>query len=216
MKKIKVIFIDSAQLFRRGFTLYLNAIDTIEVVHDFSPVDELNDCNLNEIDLILFDTRADEDYFTLSKIQKENPNISMLLLSSESRIIENYLFASTNNISAFLTKDAAPEMVIETIQNLALEKATGILFPANIREQLFGEAYLRDSFFSAKELNVLGLLGKGKSTQETAQTLNNSKRTVETHRRRMIERIGCRNIIPVIMYALENKYIRIGTQESLG
>ncbi|MFT5821473.1 MAG: DNA-binding NarL/FixJ family response regulator [Crocinitomix sp.] len=213
MKKIKIIFIDTAQLFRKGFALYLNALDTIEVVHDFSSVEELNNCNLNGIDLILFDTYTDEDYFTLSTIQKNHPSLRTLLLSSENRIFENYLFASTNKVSAFLSKDAEPEMVTETIQSLVLKNTTGILFPADIRERLFGEGHMRSAFFSMKELNVLGLLGKGKSTKEAAQILNNSKRTVETHRRRMIERIGCKNIIPVIMYALENNYIRIETQE---
>ena len=213
MEKIRIIFIDPAQLFRKGFTLYLNAIDGIEVVHDFSSVAELNECDLSDIDLLLFDTVTDEDYFTLTAIQKEHPKLSTLLLSSENRIFENYLFASTNWVNAFLSKDVAPEIIIETLQLLVREKATGIVFPENIRERLFGEAYLRDSFFTAKELNVLGLLGKGKSTQEAAKILNNSKRTVETHRRRMIERIGCKNIIPVIMFALAHNYIRFETQE---
>jgi DNA-binding NarL/FixJ family response regulator len=213
MKKIKVIFIDTAQLFRKGFALYLNALNTIEVTQELSAIKDLNDCDLSSVDLILFDTFSDDDFFILAEIQKEHPELHTLLLSSEKRLFVNYLFSSTNKVNAFLSKEVEPEMVVETIENLVFENATDIIFPSDIRERLFGEGHIRDSFFTPKELNVLSLLGKGKSTTEAAQILNNSKRTVETHRRRMIERIGCKNIIPVIMYALDNNYIRIEPQE---
>ena len=114
MKKIKVIFIDNALLFRKRFVLYLNAVATIEVMHDFSSIEELNDCNLNGVDLLLFDTQTDEDYFTLSKIQKKYPKLNMILLSDGQRIFENYLFASTHKVNAFLSKKVSPEIVIST------------------------------------------------------------------------------------------------------
>lgn len=230
MKTIKILFIDPAQLFRKGFALYLTGIENIEVIHDINTIDELKKSHLKNIDLILFDTVADSDFRVLSKIQKERPHISLVALSAQQRIFENYLFISTSVLSskrhpetpiersrneveggggrAFLSKKVSPEIVVNTIEQIALQSVTGLVYPENIREQLFGEPHMRESFFSDKELNVLGLLGKGKSTQEAAEILNNSKRTVETHRRRMIERIGCKNIIPVIMYALNHNYLR--------
>ena len=219
MKTIKILFIDPAQLFRKGFTLYLNEVENIEVVNDLNTIEEIKKSHLKNSDVILFDTVTDSDFRKLSKIQKERPHISLVALSAQQRLFENYLFISTGITSAskgtpslsrgaFLSKTVSPEIVVNTIQQVALQNATGLVYPENIREQLFGEQHMRESFFSDKELNVLGLLGKGKSTQEAAEILNNSKRTIETHRRRMIERIGCKNIIPVIMYALNNNYIR--------
>lgn len=212
MKKIKIVFIDNAQLFRKGFSLYLDATDTIEVAENFKSVSELNDYDLGDIDLVLFDTYSDEDYYTLSTILEKWPNLRTVLLSSERRILENYLFASTNAVNGFLARDVDPEQVIDSIQKIVLENGPQVVHPKNIRDRVFGKQNQKESFFTRKELNVLGLLGKGKSTEEAAHILNNSKRTIETHRRRMIERIGCRNIIPVIMFAIENNYIKIETE----
>jgi DNA-binding NarL/FixJ family response regulator len=213
MKKIKVVLIDSNLIFRKGFALYLNAIEHIAVIDDFSLVEELENYDFNGVDLLLFDTVSDEDYYLLSRIQKEQPTLNTLLLSSEKRIFENYLFAAMNNVNGFLSREVSPEIVIETIQMLAFQKASGIVLPENIRERLFGKKRQRSSIFSRKEINILGLLGKGKSTQEAAQILNSSRRTIETHRRRMIERIGSKNIIPVLMFALENEYIQFEMQD---
>jgi DNA-binding NarL/FixJ family response regulator len=74
----------------------------------------------------------------------------------------------------------------------------------NINEFLLGiEDTLRakDELFSQRERAVLQLLSKGKSSREIADELFIAERTVESHRRNMVEKSDVKNTAELIAYA---------------
>jgi DNA-binding NarL/FixJ family response regulator len=60
---------------------------------------------------------------------------------------------------------------------------------------------------SARETEVLKLIVQELSNQEIADKLFISIRTVETHKRNLLERTGCKNIAGLVMYAVERDLI---------
>jgi PAS domain S-box-containing protein len=60
-----------------------------------------------------------------------------------------------------------------------------------------------------RELEVLELICKGKSTLETSQTLCLGQRTIETYRASLLEKTDSKNIAELIMYAIRYRLIII-------
>lgn len=59
----------------------------------------------------------------------------------------------------------------------------------------------KDELFSQREREVLDLLSKGRSSRAIADILFITERTVETHRKNMIEKGQVKNTVELIAYA---------------
>ena len=58
---------------------------------------------------------------------------------------------------------------------------------------------------SRREIEVLKLICNEKTTQEVADKLSISKRTVDGHRQRMLLKVGAKNIVGLVKYAITNQ-----------
>ncbi|WP_129715862.1 response regulator transcription factor [Pedobacter sp. SYP-B3415] len=61
--------------------------------------------------------------------------------------------------------------------------------------------------FSERELEVLAMIGDGRTNSEMADSLFLSRRTVEGHRQSLLDKTGCRNTPSLIRFALLNGYL---------
>lgn len=66
---------------------------------------------------------------------------------------------------------------------------------------------IHDLDFSAREVEILALLGEGFTNQEIADKLFTSKRTIENQRQAMIDKTGTRNTIALVRFAMLNGII---------
>jgi DNA-binding CsgD family transcriptional regulator len=57
---------------------------------------------------------------------------------------------------------------------------------------------------SARELEVLGLLGQGKSNKEVASALTISEKTVATYRSRVKRKLGLKSLVELVHYAIRH------------
>lgn len=62
--------------------------------------------------------------------------------------------------------------------------------------------------FSKREIEILNMIAEGCTNEEIADKTFTSKRTVENHRKNMIERTGSRNSASLIRFALTNGIIK--------
>ncbi|TXD47635.1 response regulator [Polaribacter sp. IC073] len=62
---------------------------------------------------------------------------------------------------------------------------------------------------SSRELEVLKLICKGKSTLETSKILYLGQRTIETYRAKLLDKTDSKNIAELMVYAIRNKLIII-------
>jgi DNA-binding NarL/FixJ family response regulator len=63
------------------------------------------------------------------------------------------------------------------------------------------------SALSPRELEVMQLLAEGRTTREAAETLYVSIKTVEAHRRNIMEKLGLKGVAELTRYAIREGYI---------
>ena len=59
---------------------------------------------------------------------------------------------------------------------------------------------------SVREMEIMKLLAAGLSSKQIAMQLSISKNTVDTHRRRILDKIGCNNLAELTRYAIRSGY----------
>ena len=62
---------------------------------------------------------------------------------------------------------------------------------------------------SEREIAVLKAICDGLSTPQIAEQLNISKRTVDAHRARILEKTGCNNTASLVVYAIKERLVEI-------
>ncbi|HSZ24075.1 MAG TPA: LuxR C-terminal-related transcriptional regulator [Cytophagaceae bacterium] len=62
--------------------------------------------------------------------------------------------------------------------------------------------------FTRRELEILTLLGKGKSSNQIADLLSISENTVNTHRQNMLEKSSKKNTAELLSYAITKGYVK--------
>lgn len=207
---IKIGFVESNDLLNSGMTMCLNNHPEMEVLFSTDCCQKLKSIDkIGEIDILVFDTCTDDDFIAIKQIQKEYPKLKFILLSEMDRLDENYLFYRANPGYVLLYKKIKLAQLIETIMETYRNNMTDEQLPDCLKEELEEKFESQKGLFTNKECTVLNLIGRGKTNREMSDILNVSSRTIESHRRRMIEKLGCKNIIPVILFALEKKYIQI-------
>jgi PAS domain S-box-containing protein len=81
------------------------------------------------------------------------------------------------------------------------------LYPENSAPLIFKLTKEISAKLTNRELEVLELICKGKSTLETSQTLCLGQRTIETYRASLLEKTDSKNIAELIMYAIRYRLI---------
>jgi DNA-binding NarL/FixJ family response regulator len=56
---------------------------------------------------------------------------------------------------------------------------------------------------SAREREVLQMIAEGRSIVDIAETLSLSRKTVETYRERMMEKLGLENLAALVKFAIQ-------------
>ncbi|MBS1596508.1 MAG: helix-turn-helix transcriptional regulator [Bacteroidetes bacterium] len=64
---------------------------------------------------------------------------------------------------------------------------------------------------TGRERQILALIGQGLSSNEIAERIQLSANTVCTHRKNILRKTGARNIISVVLIAVQERLIRIDT-----
>jgi DNA-binding NarL/FixJ family response regulator len=135
------------------------------------------------------------------------PDLKIIVLSMFGE--EEYLYTMVMlGISGFLLKNTsmnnlerAIEMVSEGQQYFSPE------LNGKLAKRLKQYSTVEVQAFTSKETEILRLLAKGLNTEEIADELHLSKRTVEGYRAKLLQKTNSTNTINLIIYALRNKLI---------
>jgi two-component system response regulator NreC len=143
---------------------------------------------------------------------KMMPELRVIILSmyaDESYVVR----ALTAGARGYLLKEATEEDLLPAVRAVAAGRSyfspaiSSILLADYVRH--LKQRGLEDSYdvLSDREKEVLQLLAEGKSNKETANVLNLSLSTVETHRLKMMQKLGLHNTAEIVLYAVRKGII---------
>ena len=209
MSIIKVVIADDHQLFRDGMKAMLSAAHTITVVGEAGEGTALLDTIAEQNpDVVLLDISMPQtsgiDLLPIIKKQFPEMKCIMLTMHEEGQYV---LRSLRQGADGYLLKEADAEELQLAIREVYAGKKyfknkISDLIVANLSDSSSSEALLSD-----REIQVVRLVAEGKITKEIAERLYVSTRTVETHRSRIMKKLGVSNTAEMIRAAYERKLI---------
>ena len=139
-------------------------------------------------------------------VRAHHPTLPILVLSMHDETIyaERMLSAGANG---YIMKQAASDQFLASVRRVLdggiyVSEAVGTNM---IQKFAAGGAYISANpidRLSNRELQILHMIGKGMSTRETAQSLNLSIKTIESHRQRIKRKLNLATGTQLVQYAV--------------
>ncbi len=140
------------------------------------------------------------------QIVREMPNIKVIALSvyADRRSVREMLKAGA---SGYVPKQCAFKELVTAIQNVVSNRTylssriSGIVVEEYVHhlEENDNSAY---SILTPREREVLQLIAEGKSTKAIAKELFVSNKTIEWHRRQLMNKLGAQSVAELVKYAI--------------
>lgn len=184
MSVINVMLVDDHAVVRMGFKLLLESASDIKVVAEAESGEQAIRLYIeHQPDVVVMDITMPGlgGLEAIERIMARDPQAKILVLSAHEDSVHPKRVLSAGALG-YLTKRSAAEELIKAIRTVASRKMyleAGIAQQMAI-QQLSGEKNPVD-VLSAREFEVFISLAKGNTTNEIAETLNLSPRTVGTH-----------------------------------
>ncbi len=212
----KVYIVEDHEMYLEGLTLLLGKYPDIEVVGSsregklfMEALPTLSDDVILLLDVHLPDTEPEE---LMIKVRETHPQIRIIFLTlmRGTRFIHKLM---KYNIQGYILKSAPIE---ELIQAIKLVSEGGTFFTKDIdinaktddaRNMLTIDSKKVDEILTKREQEILQLVCKEFSNAEIAEKLFLSIGTVETHRKRIIAKLGVNNTVGLVKFAVRHGLI---------
>jgi DNA-binding NarL/FixJ family response regulator len=207
--KTRVLLADDHEVVRSGLRAVLDGEPDIEVVAEAADGTEAVEKALaGEVDLAILDVSMPRltGLQATSELHRRRPELRVLILSVHDG--EQYFFEALRaGASGYVLKTAANRDLVEACR--ASMRGEAFLYPgavtALIRDYLerarSGDAAPEDPL-TPRELEVVKLIAEGYTSDEIADELVISRKTVDHHRGHILEKLGMRNVAELTRYAI--------------
>ncbi|ALD22454.1 response regulator [Hymenobacter sp. DG25A] len=211
---IRVILTDDHTLLRNGIRSLLGKVPEVEVVGEAGNGQELLDMlEHTPADVILLDVAMPvlDGLSTLPLLLSRFPQVKVLALSmlDHEQSVSSMLAAGALGYSLKTADAAELAYAIRTVAAGQPFLSTAIGMDALERLQQISPLSRKENTpeLSARELEVLILMGDGLTTNEIAEQLYTSKRTIDSHRQNILDKLQVKNTAALIKYAVRHGII---------
>ena len=214
---INVVIADDEELFRVGMVHILSRDEEINVIFQASNGNELVDYLAGSEslpDIIITDIKMPQmnGVEATKAIHKAYSEIGIIALTTYNTrpFIRNMIDVGA---SAYLVKNSAPEKVLHTIKQVFYN---GFYYDKHVMEVINskkgGNKYIDktvydEDFLTERESEILELICKQYKTAEIAKELFISPRTVEVHRKNLLDKTGVKNVAGLVIFAIKNELV---------
>ncbi|MBA4853735.1 response regulator transcription factor [Emticicia sp. BO119] len=182
---------------------YISGVEVLSALEKNSNIDAiLSDYNMGELNGIEM-TR---------QIKQKFPHIKVLLLTV-SEDAETIKEAFEAGVSGYVMKKAGKAELQKALSTIASgEKyySESVVFELLNRDKKIGDLVDESNttgLLTERELEIIRLIAQELSTNQIAEKLFISPATVETHRHNILKKLGVKNSIGIVMYAVNNKIV---------
>lgn len=204
---IRVFICDDHAVVREGLRQIITKQSDMSVVAEAaSGADVLNKSRETNYDVVLLDLSMPgrNGLETLGEIRRENPDLRALILSVHAENLYA-VRALKAGASGYLTKESAPDELVEAIRKVA---RGGKYISASLAERLAYELEGNNKppheRLSDREYQVLCMLGTGRTVKEIASMLCLSVPSISTYRARVLEKMNMKNNAELAHYAIRS------------
>ena len=206
---MRVLIVDDHTLVRAGLGRLLQGFADVQLVAEASNAEQALQQTLQHApDVVLMDLslpgRTGLEALSDIRLHAPGSRVVIMTMHDDAAHVRDAL---DRGAVGFLVKDAAPaelELALRAAHAgqvfLSPQISAKMLAPLLSRTRPTGIAAL-----SPRQRQILRYLGNGRTTKEIAAELGISVKTVETHRARMMEVLGCRRANDLLLLAVRHE-----------
>ena len=223
-EKIKIVLADDELLFRQGLKSILQNEKNIEIIFEAENGEDLifklrQSENLPSIVLTDLKMPNLNGVEATKIIRKEFPKIKIIALTSYGgkSFIINMIDVGA---SSYLLKNTSPKDVVFTIKEV---HSKGFFYNEKVMKMIHenllsssGKKIRSDldkKLLSKREIEVLELICAEYTTNEIAEKLFISPRTVDGHRNNLLLKTGSKNVAGLVIYGIQKKLIELSSSD---
>ena len=218
---IKVLVADDHPVVRKGLQTCLARQGRLRIVGEAADGDEaLRKARELRPDVVLMDISMPglNGLAVTEVLRREAPEIKVLVLSVHNN--KDYIFRVIQaGAHGFVSKEAPPEELLKAIESVYEGEP---FFSEEIARAALNEFVKnggKKEPFSAltdREREVLVQIAEGRSNKEIADHLHIGVRTIETHRERIMRRLGIHSVAGLTKYAIANGLVSVEADTAPG
>jgi RNA polymerase sigma factor (sigma-70 family) len=203
---LRLAVVDDHTLFRQGLRMLLEEDSGLQVVAEagdaqsaIESVDSLNP-DVVLLDLVIPPSSGTEIAREMKR-RNGNRNILMLTMRVDAESAARSFDAGA---TGFAGKDEAPDDLRQAIRSVA--NGGTYLCPQLDPDMVAARRSMADALhpLTAREREVFHLIVRGMSNQGIASQLGISRRTVETHRARILQKVRAHSSVDLVRFAARN------------
>ncbi|WP_101927732.1 MULTISPECIES: response regulator [Luteimonas] len=206
---MRVLIVDDHTFVRAGLVRLLQAFHDMEVCGEASSADDALRLSVqHRPDIVLMDLSLPgrSGIEAMTDIHDALPGTRVLIMSMHDDA-QHVHGAIERGAAGFIVKDAAPlelELALRTAASgqtfLSPRLSSRLMAPLFSRTKAEGIDAL-----SRRQRQILDMIGRGLGNKAIAADLDISVKTVETHRARMMETLGCRRANELLLLAARQR-----------
>ena len=204
---MRVLICDDHTLIRAGLRRLLEAFDGVEVVGEAANADEVVIRTRDVVpDVVLLDLSMPgrNGFEALDELRRVAPDTAVVIMSMHDDTA-HVREALARGARGFVVKEAAPAEL-----EIALRAAFAgrVFLSPQVSAATLADVAARPrrgdpADLPPRQREILSALGAGRTTNQIAADLGLSVKTVETHRARLMEALGCRNAVELVRAAVQ-------------
>ncbi|MGF6393619.1 response regulator [Pseudomonas plecoglossicida] len=214
----RLLLVDDHSLIRAGVRALVSDIPGYIVVGEADDGDQLlEQAQSLEPDIVLLDismrSTSGLDALTLLRANGHACRVLILSMHTDPELIMRALESGAHG---YLLKDATStelEQALTALRSgeryLSPAIAHTVINQALTRTQRGKQAHADRHNLTARQLEILRLIVRGKSTREIASGLGLSIKTVETHRSQIMKRLQIYDVAGLVLFAVREKIISL-------
>ncbi|NQZ78544.1 MAG: response regulator transcription factor [Ekhidna sp.] len=208
MSPIKILLVDDHEIFLDGLVTLLKSVPTFEIVGTATNrLEALQKIPQVDVDLILTDLSMPQmsGLELVKNVKRTYPKLKLLVLTmhDDRPTVSEIIMAEAEG---YLLKNTSKKQIINAINKVHegstyyANEVMNIILNRMKQEQ---KEQVAAAVLTDRELEILRLIAEEKSSEEIADQLFISKRTVDTHRTNMLKKTEKSTVVGLLKYAVQ-------------
>lgn len=208
----KVLIVEDQAIVRQGLRMMIDQDDDFTVVAEASNGKEaISALERNVIDIVLLDIHMPEmnGVEATRRIKERWPHLKILILTTFDD--DEYAIQTLKDgANGFMLKTAEPNKLIAAIHSISNgglvlnEEVAAKMMPRLLEKNR--EPTIKHTL-TVREIDILKLVGEGKTNKEIAETLFLSIGTVKNHITHILQQLDLRDRTQLAIYAVKNSFV---------